>query len=79
MAKRENGAIGMEETLKATTTEANSNDVACHRIIGDPIPPTIICTHFPRILRRIRIIITPIIRKIDRKRVSEMVQSRALV
>ena len=79
MVKRENGAIGMEETFKATTTEVDSNDVTYHHIIGDPIPPTTICTHFSRILRRIRIIITPIIRKIDRKRVSEMVQSRALV
>ena len=40
MGKRENGAIGMEETFKATTTEVNSNDVTCHHITGDPIPPT---------------------------------------
>ena len=67
MAKRENGAIGMEETFKATTTEVDSNDVTYHHIIGDHIPPTTIYTHFPWILWRIRIINTPIIRKINRK------------
>ena len=75
MAKREKGGIGMDGTLKATATEVDSNDMTCHRITGDPIPPTTICTHFPRILRRI--IVTT--RNTDRKRVSEMEQSRALV
>ena len=75
MAKREKGGIGMDETLKATATEVDSNDMTCHRITGDPIPPTTICTHFPRILHRI-------IKRIftdNRKRVSEMEQSRGLV
>ena len=77
MAKREKGGIGMDGTLKATATEVDSNDMTCHRITGDPIPPTTICTHFPRILRRIiRIVIT---RNTDRKRVFEVEQSRALV
>ena len=79
MAKREKRAVGMYGTLKATATEVDSNDMTCHRITGDPIPPTTICTHFPRILRRIGIIITPIKRITDRKRVSEMEQSRGLV
>ena len=79
MAKREKGGIGMDETLKATSTEVDSNDMTCHRITGDPIPPTTICTHFPRILRSIGIIITPKKRMTDRKRVSEMEQSRGLV
>ena len=77
MAKREKGAIGMDETLKVTATEVDSNDMTCHRITGDPIPPTTICTHFPRILRRIRIITK--IKISDRKRVSETEQSRGLV
>ena len=80
MAKREKGGIGMDGTIKPTATKVDSNDMTCHRITGDPIPPTTICTHFPRILRRIRIHITVIIRIIaDRKRVSEMEQSRGLV
>ena len=83
MAKREKGAIGMDGTMKPTATEVDTNDMTCHHITGDPIPPTTICTHFPRILRRIirRIFATVTIRmrKTDRKRVSEMEQSRALV
>ncbi|KAK4594266.1 hypothetical protein RGQ29_018089 [Quercus rubra] len=79
MAKREKRAVGMDGTLKATATEVDSNDMTCHRITGDPIPPTTICTHFPRILRRIRIIITNKKRIANRKRVSEMEQSRGLV
>ena len=75
MAKREKGAVGMDGTLKATASEVESNDMTCHRITGDPIPPTTICTHFPRILRRI--IVTK--RLTSRKRVSEMEQSRGLV
>ena len=79
MAKREKGGIGMDGTMKPTATEVDSNDMTCHRITGDPIPPTTICTHFPRILRRIRIHITIIIRIADSKRVSEMEQSRGFV
>ena len=79
MAKREKGGIGMDGTLKATASEVDSNDMTCHRITGDPIPPTTICTHFPRILRRIRIINTIRMRNTSRKRVSEMEQSRGLV
>ena len=75
MAKREKGGIGMDGTMKPTAIEVETNDMTCHRITGDPIPPTTICTHFPRILRRI--IVT--MRNTDRKRVSEMEQSRALV
>ena len=75
MAKREKGAIGMDETLKPTATEVDSNDMTSNLITGDPIPPTTICTHFPRILRRI--IVTK--RLTSRKRVSEMEQSRGLV
>ena len=79
MEKREKGGIGMDGTIKPTATEVDTNDMTSHLITGDPIPPTKICTHFPRILRRIRIIITNIIRLTDRKRVSEMEQSRDLV
>ena len=79
MAKREKGGIGMDGTMKPTATEVDSNDMTCHRITGDPIPPTTICTHFPRILQRIGMIITNIIRIANRKRVSEMEQSRGLV
>ena len=77
MAKREKGAIGMDGTMKPTSTEVDTNDMTCHHITGDPIPPTTIGTHFPQILRRIiRIVIT---RNTDRKRVFEVEQSRALV
>ena len=72
MAKREKGGIGMDGTLKATATEVETNDMTCHRITGDP---TTICTHFPRILRRI----IDTRSTINRKRVSEMEQSRGLV
>ena len=75
MAKREKRAVGMDGTLKATASEVDSNDMTCHRITGDPIPPTTICTHFPRILRRI----TNIKRIANRKRVSEVEQRRGLV
>ena len=75
MAKREKGGIGMDGTMKTTATEVDSNDMTCHRITGDPIPPTTICTHFPRILRRI----TKIRRTNNKKRVSEMEQRRGLV
>ena len=50
MAKREKCAIGMDGTLKPTASEVNTSDMTYHRITGDPIPPTTICTHFPRIL-----------------------------
>lgn len=79
MVKREKGGIGMDETFKVTTTKVDTNDTTCHRIIGDPIPPTTICTHFPQILQRIRVQITRIIRIADRKRVFEIEQSRGLV
>ena len=65
MAKREKGVIGMDGTFKAIASEVDTNDMTCHRITGDPIPPTTICTHFPRILRRIIIIITT--RNADKK------------
>ena len=78
MAKREKGGIGMDGTFKATASEVETNDMTCHRITGDPIPPTTICTHFPRILRRIRTTIE-ILRIANRKRVSETEQSRGLV
>ena len=85
MAKREHGVIGMDGTLKPTATEVDSNDMTYHRITGDPIPPTTIYTHFPRILQRIIIIriftnVTIRIRIFDyRKGVYEREQSKALV
>ena len=79
MAKREKGAIGMDGSMKPTATKVNTNDMTCHCVTGDPTPSTTICTHFPRILWRIRIHITIITRIADIKRVSEMEQSRGLV
>ena len=85
MAKRENGAIGLDGTFKPIETEVDTNDMTYHRITGDPIPPTTIYTHFPRILQRIIIIriftnVTIRIRIFDyRKGVYEREQSKALV
>ena len=42
MVKREKGAIGMDETLKQTTSKVIANDMTSNLITGDPIPPTTI-------------------------------------
>jgi hypothetical protein len=47
MVKREKGAIGMDGTFKATTTEVDADHMTCHLITRDPIPPTTICVVFP--------------------------------
>ena len=81
MAKRENGAIGMDGTFEATATEVDADHMTCHLITRDPIPPTTIYAVFPIIHLRIighSIYFTNITIIKNGKGVLELEQSRGL-
>ena len=83
VVKEEKGTIGMDDAKEPAATEVQPNYMACHLIIGDPIPWAAITTLLPRLCFGIRhdTIIMAIRRTriVDREWLLKVEQSKGLV